>query len=81
MEKNEIKKELYKQNPEASLLYIRKGVVYYEAILRIKEHVLIKAKKVFFEVPISDMGDADLLPQMDAKLLIRYLVDDNDSMV
>lgn len=76
MEINEIKKELYKQKPEASLLYIRKGVAYYEAILRIKGHVLTKAKRVFFEVPVSDMGDADLLPQMDAKLLIRYLVID-----
>jgi hypothetical protein len=26
-----------------------------------------------FEVPVSDMGDADLFSTMDAHLLIRYL--------
>jgi hypothetical protein len=29
MEKNEVKKELYKQNPKAELKFIRKGDAYY----------------------------------------------------
>jgi hypothetical protein len=75
MEKNEIKKELYRQKPEAELLYIRKGIAHYDTKIRIKEEPIIQFKTLFFEVPVSDMGDADLLPKMDAKLLIRYLVD------
>lgn len=74
METNEIKKELYKQKPEANLLYIRKGIAHYDARIRTFDETIVKTKMVFFEVPVSDMGDADLLPIMDAKLLIRYLV-------
>lgn len=73
MEINEIKKELYKQKPTAELLYIRKCVAYYDTKIRISDKPIIETKTVFFEVPVSDMGDADLLPEMDAKLLIRYL--------
>ena len=68
MEKNEIKKELYKYNPQAYLKMIRKGVAYYEAMLH-------NVTEIRFEVPISDMGDADFYYEMDSKLLNRYLVD------
>lgn len=67
MEKNEIKKELYRHNPTAYLKMIRKGVAYYEAMLH-------NETEIRFEVPVSDMGDADFFDKMDAKLLIRYLV-------
>jgi hypothetical protein len=30
---------------------------------------------VAFQVPVEDMGDADFLPVMDAKLLVRWLVE------
>ena len=73
MNLTEIKKELYKQNPIAELLYIRKGAVYYDAKIKIKEEPIIKYKTIFFKIPVSDMGDADLKPTMDAKLLIRWL--------
>ncbi len=66
METNEIKKELYKHNPIAYLKMIRKGVAYYEAMLH-------NVTEIRFEVPVSDMGDADFLFQMDSKLLIRYI--------
>ena len=75
MEKNEIKKLLYKQNPKAELLNIRKGVAYYDAIVKIEEQPIIKHKTIFFKVPISDMGDADFLCEMDSKLLDRWIVD------
>lgn len=66
MEKNEIKKAVYKQNPKANLKFIRKSVAYYNAT--IDDSILIT-----FEVPTDDMGDADFFNEMDAKLLLRWL--------
>lgn len=66
MENTEIKKALYKQKPEAHIQFIRKGVAYYYADL--------EECRVKFEVPVNDMGDADFLPTMDAKLLNRWIV-------
>ena len=34
MEKNDIKKELYKQKPIANILFIRKGVAYYTTTIK-----------------------------------------------
>jgi hypothetical protein len=68
MEKNEIKKALYKENPQAVLKHIRKGVVYYSA------HIASTDQVIQFEVPVDDMGDADFLSNMDGKLLIRWIV-------
>lgn len=67
MEKNEIKKALYKQNPKAVLDYIRKGNAYYFTVLE-------DGTKINFEVPVNDMGDADFLAHMDSKLLNRWIV-------
>lgn len=67
MEKNEIKKALYKQNPKAALDYIRKGNAYYFTVLE-------DGTKINFEVPVSDMGDADFFGDMDSKLLNRWIV-------
>jgi hypothetical protein len=61
----EIKKALYRQKPQADLLYIRNEKAFYEAKL--------SEQKIFFEIPVSDMGDADFLPKMDAKHLIRWI--------
>lgn len=66
MSTTEIKKELYKQKPEANLRYIRKGTAYYYADL--------EQQRVEFEVSADDMGDADFLPIMDAKLLGRWII-------
>lgn len=65
MEKNEIKKELYRNNPAAQFEYIRKGVAHYTAQL--------PTGTVRFEIPVSDMGDADFHPMMDSKHLIRWI--------
>jgi hypothetical protein len=67
MEKNDIKKALYKEKPLATLLHIRKGSAYYFTSLA-------DGTRVDFEVPVNDMGDTDYLNHMDAKLLIRYIV-------
>jgi hypothetical protein len=67
MELNEIKKALYKENPHAVLKHIRKGVAYYSA------HLASEDKVIQFQIPVSDMGDADFLSHMDSKLLIRWI--------
>lgn len=64
--KTEIKKRLYKEKPEARFQYIRMGVAYYYADL--------SDMRVHFEIPVSDMGDADFGVTMEAKLLNRWLV-------
>ena len=69
MTKNEIKKELYKNNPVAHFDYIRKGIAYYFTMLH-------NEKEIRFEVPVSDMGDADFHEKMDSKHLNRWIVED-----
>lgn len=68
----EIKKEILKQKPQARLSYIRKGSAYYYADL--------SEKRVYFGIPVSDMGDADFGTTMEAKLLNRWILmtDDNN---
>lgn len=61
----EIKKALYRQKPMAKMMYIRKEKAFYEAEL--------EEQKIFFEIPVIDMGDADFYTEMDAKLLIRWI--------
>lgn len=67
MEKNEVKKALYKQNPKATFNFIRKGVAYYTTEIN-------ETFQIFFEIPVIDMGDADFESTMDAKLLIRWII-------
>ena len=70
METTVIKKELYKQKPIAKLKFIRLGVAYYSAIILDEE----KEFTVEFQVPVVDMGDTDFYPEMDGKLLNRYII-------
>ena len=65
MNKNELKKTLYKEKPQAILLYIKGKAVWYEA--------KVGEISVLFSVPLDDVGDAEFLPIMQAQLLIRYL--------
>jgi len=67
MTHTEIKKELYRQNPLAHFMGAKKGHMHYRTIL-------VDEKHVWFEVPFTDIGDAVFYPDMDAKLLIRWLV-------
>ena len=66
MEKNEIKKLLYLNKPAAKFLYIRKGQAYYKS--------MVNDIEIMFNIPVSDMGDADFLNEMEAKHLIRWIV-------
>jgi hypothetical protein len=66
MEKNEIKKLLYKENPKAILTYIRERKAYY--ISKVNDQT------INFEIPVEDMGTADFLPEMDSKLLNRWIL-------
>lgn len=70
MEINEIKKALYKQNPKAEFKFIRKGVAYYSTIIESENYEPVEIK---FEIPVSDMGDADFEYSMDSKYLIRWI--------
>ncbi len=70
MEKNEIKKALYKQNPKATFKFIRKGVAYYLTIIESENYEPVEIR---FEVPVLDMGDADFEYSMDSKYLIRWI--------
>lgn len=66
MEITEIKKLLYKEKPKAFLQHIRKGNAYYQAN--------VNDLTINFEIPVIDMGDADFFNEMDAKLLIRWIL-------
>ena len=72
MNKNEIKKALYKQKPMAQFGLIRIGVAYYSTMVLDgnSEPVYIN-----FEIPVEDMGDADFEAEMEAKLLNRWIVE------
>ncbi len=77
MEKNEIKKALYKQNPNAKFQYMRKGNAYYRTEIR-TEQLIPMTKSVFFEIPMDDMGDATFTLEMESKLLNRWIMDDSE---
>lgn len=62
---NEIKKVLYKEKPIAKFKMIRMEFAYYVTETSLGE--------IKFVIPVGDMGEADFLPEMDAKLLIRWI--------
>lgn len=68
MTKNEIKKEIYKRQGCAELVKIIKGVAVYKY-----EGFTTEIPNLYFNVPMYDMGDAEFLPWMPAKLLLRHL--------
>jgi len=70
MELNEIKKELYKKNPKAELLYVDKERMLYMTNLWTGSIDGI----INFSIPLGDIQDAKFLPVMEAKLLIRWLM-------
>ena len=67
---NEIKKYLLKQKPIAYFQYIRKEVAYYQVI--VFEGIMTKGT-IIFEVPVSDMGEADFKAEMPAQFLLRWI--------
>jgi hypothetical protein len=70
---NDIKKMLYKQNPVAHIKYVRKGHIYYNTSIDNEG----TTQFINFEIPVSDMGDADFFPEMSGKLLIRWIILNN----
>ena len=76
MTTTEIKKALYKQKPTAELKFIRVGVAYYETTITNDDDE--STSRVEFQVPVIDMGDADYYSKMDAKLLNRYIVNEEN---
>jgi len=61
----EIKKRLYKEKPEARFSHIKMGIAYYYCDLG--------DENLIFQIPVSDMGDAQFESRMAAQLLIRWL--------
>lgn len=72
MTSNEIKKEFYKQKPIAHFQYINKGSVIYTAI--------VSDIEVKFDIPLTDIGTAEFLPEMDGKMLLRWLMVGEESL-
>lgn len=69
MEKNEIKKEFYKQKPTALFMSANKDGLGYKATLMYPD----REETYFFRIPFTDIGDASFDREMDAKLLLRWL--------
>lgn len=67
---NDIKKLLYKHQPTAVFERITMGVAYYRTHISTQDVDL----NVNFEIPVSDMGNADFNSTMEAKYLIRWIV-------
>lgn len=70
MELNDIKKFLYKNKPKAILLQVTKNVLNYKVDIREGDSYLV----VQILVPIEDIGDASFFPEMEAQLLIRWII-------
>lgn len=68
MDKNEVKKILYKENPTAVLQYISNGSIYYQT--KIKEGVW-----AYHKIPAEDTINGHFDIEMESKLLIRWLMD------
>lgn len=69
MDINEIKKEIYKQKPQADFHRASNGILYYTTAVNYESAIKI----VRFDIPFSDIGDAKFFPKMEAKLLIRWM--------
>jgi hypothetical protein len=63
---NEIKKSLYKENPKARCIVADNSGISYEASLQ-------SGQVIYFTIPFNDFGDAKFYPEMDGKLLIRWI--------
>jgi len=66
LELNDVKKHFYKEKRKAFFKSIRKGIAYYESEA-FGNHI------INFEIPVDDMGDAEFLPEMEARHLIRWI--------
>lgn len=69
MEKNEIKKALYKVDPPAELMYVDKEKIFYRCSFDHEGNTYILG----FSIPLGDIQDAKFHSVISAKLLIRWL--------
>lgn len=81
MEKNEIKKLLYKEKPSAIIIHVTKSGILYSCQLLLERagvggSLTNKYENFYFHVPIAEIGDAPFLKEMPAQLLIRYLIEE-----
>jgi hypothetical protein len=77
MELNDIKKEIYKQQPSAYLESINKdGIHYMTQVLAPGSENDESAEyiDVFFAIPFNDLGDAVFVERVAANHLIRWIV-------
>ena len=75
MEKNEIKKILYKFPQKANLVNIRKDGILYTTFISDISSEGDFSRTVTFLIPLGEIGEVIWEKQMDAKLLIRWLQD------
>lgn len=66
MDNNQIKKCLYKEKPYAKIHSVKKDGIRYECEIG-------SGEKIYFLVPLEDIGDASFLRLEQAQLLIRYI--------
>lgn len=76
MTNNEIKKLVYKQKPNALLEMIRGGTLYYRSIITVGK--FLQNQPIRFQIPISDIGTTDFFPSMEAKHLLRWLINEEN---
>lgn len=67
MTKNEIKKALYVEKPLATFIHMKKAIAFYGAGLN-------NGERVYFSIPVADMGEAEFLLNMPAQELNRWIV-------
>lgn len=67
MERNDIKKELYKQKPTAEVWHKNSTDYYYSAYLN-------GGAKIDFKVPVDNMGETLFDNEVPAQLLIRWII-------
>ena len=70
MDNNEIKKSLLKNKNIAEFKFIRKGNAYYTTECF---HEGKAVGEIIFEIPVTDMGDADFGPTLPGQLLLRWI--------
>lgn len=70
MDLNKIKKDLYKLNPKAIFRLINLDGILYTTIYGDASKGLTFIR---FKVPLNEVGEVVWMPEMDAKLLIRYI--------
>ncbi len=78
MNKEEIQKQLIKQNPEADFVKMNKHGMHYVAYIFSTPGA--GRKQLFFNIPSKELTAGEFLPTMPAKLLIRYLQEEDDTL-